>query len=142
MLREVRAELPEVPARHFRDGRTMMTAWLLPVFVRRGQFHHFVWEALIAYGTNPLWFRNALLRRSHGYRVLASIGFFTRLLNPFRRAYTPLRDAEFEGKRAFAFLSGEEPGLGPKPEPEPASGPAPGPAPGHAVGGRTDDAAS
>ena len=104
VLREVRAMMPHVPARHFRDGRTMMTAWLLPVFVRRGQLHHFFKEALIAYGMNPLWFRNELLRRSHGYRILASLGFFARVLNPLRRPYTPLRDADFDGQRAFGFL--------------------------------------
>lgn len=107
VLREVRAGMPDVPAQHFRDGRTMMTAWLLPVFVKRGQLHHFVREAVIAYGGNPLWFRNELLRRSHGYRILASIGFFGRILNPFRRPYTHLSEAEFEGRRAYAFLRQE-----------------------------------
>lgn len=105
VLRELREEMPDVEARHFRDGRTMMTAWLLPVFVRRGQLHHFVWESLMAYGGNPLWFRNRLLRRSHGYRILASMGFFVRLLNPKRRPYTPLAEAVFDGGRPFSYLA-------------------------------------
>jgi glycosyltransferase involved in cell wall biosynthesis len=103
VLDDIRAESPEIEPRHFADGRTMMTAWLLPIFLRRLRFGEFFREFWCAYGRNPLWFRNALLRTSHRYRLEGTFWFLLRPL--FGKRLRHLAQEPFDGDYPFAFLA-------------------------------------
>ena len=104
VLREVQGEMPDVDRRHFRDGRTMMTACLLPVFARRGRFGDFFKEMWLAYSANPLWFRSAFLRRAHLWRAKSTLQWLLHMANPLRRPRAHLSEVRFEGALPFAFL--------------------------------------
>lgn len=108
VLAELRAEMPEIAGRHFADGRTGMTAWLLPAFARRMEFGEVFTGSYHAYIRNPLWFRNPSLRRSHLSRLKAIGGFLAGRMNREGRPLPPLHTLPFEGDYPFAFLAPDE----------------------------------
>jgi hypothetical protein len=108
VLEDIRAKMPDIDPRHFADGRTMMTEWLLPIFLRRLKFADFAKEAWHAYVKNPLWFRNPLLRASHLYRLEGIMWFLLRVMNPVRRPLPHLQPVPFDGDYPFAFLAPDE----------------------------------
>ena len=104
VLDDMQAELPDVPKQAFRDGNTMMTMWLLPTFALRGEFGYLLREAVAAYGANPLWIMNPVLRQTHYDRirsVLRTLGRVTRIRPD---PYTPLRELELYGERPFHYM--------------------------------------
>ncbi len=111
VLDDIRREMPDVPRRALADGRTMMTAWLLPAFVRRGKFGLFFGEGIRAYLFNPLWFTNPLLRRAHIYRLQIIWGVVMSVFAMKEAPRPHLSEAVFEGQRPFAglprFVSGK-----------------------------------
>jgi glycosyltransferase involved in cell wall biosynthesis len=107
VIADLRGEFPDIAPRWFSDGRTMMTAWLLPTFLRRGMFGEVVREAFHAYLRNPLWFRNATIRQMHLFRLRLIARY---LLDTIRRRsanYPPLHSVEMEGTRPFAYMDSE-----------------------------------
>lgn len=104
VLDDIEEEMPGIPRRALADGRTMMTAWLLPAFARRGLFGLFLIEAFNAYARNPFWFTNPLLRRMHYYRALISWGAILGLIGFAPRSHPHLSEASFEGRPVFSYL--------------------------------------
>lgn len=109
----IREEMPDVPPRALADARTMMTAWLLPAFAHRRKYGMFLAEGFRAYALNPFWFTNPLLRRAHCNRVKLVWRHFLGLFARRERARLHLSEAEFDGRRVFAYLPSPR-------EPEPA----------------------
>lgn len=104
VIADLKIEFPDVPSHLFADARTMMTAWLLPAFLRKGMIARAVKESFRAYALNILWWRNANLRLVHRARLgMALKG----LMGP-----PPLRihlkDFDEDGYRPFAFLNPPE----------------------------------
>lgn len=104
VIRDMRIELPHLPSKAFRDGQTMMTAWLLPTFAYNNQWADFFREMARGYGNNPFWFTNPLLRRAHWYRVLIVAGVLMNMTRLSRRPLPSLRDIEMDGERPFSYL--------------------------------------
>ncbi len=104
VMADLRREFPEIPARWFSDGRTMMTAWLLPTFLRRGMFGDAAREAFHAYLRNPLWFRNKTIRQMHLFRLRSTIRHLFDTIRGQSRKYPPLHSVEMEGGRPFAYM--------------------------------------
>lgn len=93
VLAQFRSENPHLPEQAFRDASTMMTAWLLPVFIRRGAFVQVLRLMGSAYLANPRWIANRNLRLAHR-------AFALRLL---KDGVARLRGAKARGVR---FLDG------------------------------------
>ncbi len=102
VLDDIRREMPDVARRALADGRTMMTAWLLPAFIRRGKFGLFLVQSVRAYLFNPLWFTNPLLRRAHIYRLQIVLGVVMSVFAMKEAEHPHLSEAEMEGERPFA----------------------------------------
>lgn len=104
VIEDLKAQFPDVPGRWFADGRTMMTAGLLPAFLRRGLLSAAAREGFRAYVRNPLWFRNPMIRRLHVYRL----GLLAAEIGGALRGGTPtcpmLGAAEMEGETPFAYM--------------------------------------
>jgi glycosyltransferase involved in cell wall biosynthesis len=100
VIADLRGAYPSAPAHLFRDGRTMMIAWLLPAFLRKRAYATALRHAMRAYIANPLWWRNRNLRLAHVawvHAILATSGETT--------ARPPsLAELEDEGDRPFHFL--------------------------------------
>lgn len=65
VIEDARGLYPKLPARAFADGRTMMVAWLLPVYVKRRLWREAARQAVRGYVMNPLWFANPWVRDVH-----------------------------------------------------------------------------
>lgn len=105
VLDEIRVEMPELDDRHFADGRTGMSAWLLPAFARQLRIGDVLSESWHAYGRNPLWFRNRALRQTHLWRVSAVWAYIRRRAGLARHPLPPLHALPFDGEYPFAFLA-------------------------------------
>jgi hypothetical protein len=100
VIGDLRSDFPDTDPRLFRCARTMMTAWLLPAFLRQRRFSRVLREAGRAYLLNPFWWRNANLRLVHAARLRMALGLSQReSWKNFRLA--DLREGE---ERPFAFL--------------------------------------
>jgi glycosyltransferase involved in cell wall biosynthesis len=107
VISDARREFPDVPHRWFADGRTMMTAWLLPAFLRRRMLGEAVRQGFHAYLFNPLWFRNPTVRRTHLLRLRLMARYFLDMIRGRSSIYPVLCGVEMEGGRPFAYM---EPG--------------------------------
>jgi glycosyltransferase involved in cell wall biosynthesis len=104
VIQYIALKYPDVPKRALRDGKTMMTAWLLPAFARNGHFITFIRYAFGAYVFNPFWFTNPLLRRAHLQRLQISFGSLLDILGIRKAQLKHLREAEMEGRQPFSYL--------------------------------------
>jgi glycosyltransferase involved in cell wall biosynthesis len=103
VIQDLRTALPSIPPHVFKDGETMMIAWLLPAFATRGDWASFAREFATAYVLNPRWFLNPQVRRVHMTRLSLLLRQVGRL--PSQRGPGPrLRDATIAGERPFAYL--------------------------------------
>lgn len=105
VIDDLRGQFPAVKPSWFADGRTMMTAWLLPTFLRRGLFGEALRETVNAYVRNPLWFRNAMVRRMHLYRLKLTASHFADKLRGKTSHYPFLGTYEMEGEQPFAYMT-------------------------------------
>lgn len=103
VIADLRRALPHVPEQVFRDGETMMIAWLLPSFAARRDIKAFVREFRRAYAGNPRWLLNPLVRQVHFTRLRL---LMRQLARSMTRAGEPprLEFAMFDGERPFSFL--------------------------------------
>jgi glycosyltransferase involved in cell wall biosynthesis len=104
VIADLQNEFPKVSKRWFADARTMMTACLLPAFLRRGLFGDVVRETFHAYIHNPLWFRNATVRQGHLLRLRLIIRYLFDAILGRIGDYPRLGCAEMDGMRPFAFM--------------------------------------
>lgn len=104
VIGHVRREMPDVSERALADARTMMTAWLLPAFLRQRDYGFAFVQALRAYAFNPFWFTNPLLRGAHKRWLLVTFAGVCARLGLTRAPLEHLSEVSFEGKRAFAYL--------------------------------------
>lgn len=104
VIADIKREFPDVPVRWLADGRTMMIAWLLPTFLRRGMLAEAARQGFRAYISNPLWFRNPTVRRMHLFRLRLIAHFLLEEIRGRSRPYPPLSSIEMDGARPFAFL--------------------------------------
>lgn len=104
VIEGVRHDMPALPWRAIADARTMMTAWLLPAFARNGLYGRFAVEAVRAYGLNPFWFTNPLLRRIHYVRVVLLWRALRDRLLGRKPEHPHLSETLFDGVRAFSYL--------------------------------------
>ncbi|WP_375426913.1 glycosyltransferase family 2 protein [uncultured Sphingomonas sp.] len=99
VIDDLARDFPAAPRRLFRDARTMMTAWLLPAFLRNGMMGQALREAWRGYVLNPLWWRNPELLLVHTARLRMAL----------RARPEPLgllSDwTDEDGSRPFGFLS-------------------------------------
>jgi nucleoside-diphosphate-sugar epimerase len=107
VIADLRSEYPGVPAHWFFDARTMMTAWLLPTFLRRGMFGEAVRGAFHAYFRNPLWFRNTTIRQMHLFRLRLIARYLFDMIRGRSTNYPPLNSVEMDGTRPFAYIDSE-----------------------------------
>lgn len=107
---DIDREVPGIPRKILADARTMMRAWLLPAFARQRLYGRFLTEAFKAYALNPFWFLNAPVRQLHWYRVEMLFRSIRDRLTSNVAGSIHLSAALFEGRRPFAYLSGEESG--------------------------------
>jgi nucleoside-diphosphate-sugar epimerase/glycosyltransferase involved in cell wall biosynthesis len=104
VIADLRSEFPDVPPRWFADGRTMMIAWLLPAFLRRGMLGEAVRQGVRAYLCNPLWFRNPAVRKTHLFRLRLMARYLFDTIRGRSNTYPALHSAEMEGERPFAYM--------------------------------------
>jgi glycosyltransferase involved in cell wall biosynthesis len=104
VMGDLRAELPDVAPKVFRDGETMMIAWLLPAFARQRDARSFIAEFFKAYIGNPSWVLNPLLRRVHQMRIKLLLQQLLSWGQDISRRKPHLRLLELEGERPFAYL--------------------------------------
>ncbi len=111
VIADLKAAWSDVPHRHFRDAHTMMVAWLMPTYLKQRRFAEGFRQALRAYGLNPGWLRNPLLRRAHWSRLLLELNAWARGM---RIGYQPLHLSKtlFEGERPFSYLAETQRGGG------------------------------
>lgn len=105
---DIDREVPGIPRKILADARTMMRAWLLPAFARQKLYGRFLVEAFKAYALNPLWFLNPPIRQLHSYRLEMLFGAIVDRLRFGRKPAVHLSDAVFEGRKPFAYMSGNE----------------------------------
>lgn len=104
VMDDLRANLQGVPQQVFRDGETMMIAWLLPAFAGRGDVRGFVAEFLKAYFQNPLWALNPLVRRVHLMRLKLLVQQLKISVRGAPAERPHLRSLEMAGGYPFAYL--------------------------------------
>ncbi len=100
VIADLRGAYPSAPAQLFRDGRTMMIAWLLPAFLRKRDYVAALRQGIRAYIVNPLWWRNRNLRLAHAAWVRAVL----EARGPATAQPPPLAELEEGGERPFHFL--------------------------------------
>jgi glycosyltransferase involved in cell wall biosynthesis len=107
VLEHAQAAYPETPSRWFADSRTMMTAWLLPAFLKKGDFLFAFGLAVRAYLLNPLWFRNASVWSVHQSKLILALGALAGIVNGRRAKKPRLWEAEFEGGHPFRYMAAD-----------------------------------
>jgi hypothetical protein len=120
VLEEVEAAMPELPPAVLADSRTMMSAYLVPAFLRQGQWGRAARVLARAYLANPLWFVNPLLRTMHGQYLDALAATAMKLVKG-EPLLPHLSETTFEGGRPFGYLARQtDRAAAARPTPKPA----------------------
>ena len=96
VMADVRKEFGTMEPRHFRNARTLLNGWLIPAFLRNGEYATLLRLLAQSYLLNPLWFLSRDLRAVHAQKIASLfLGFGER---------KPLAQLCDNGTRPYAFL--------------------------------------